>query len=104
MSTGLEAPLCYVNDVTGSIFFPMVLVAVWIIFAVGGYFTQKRSVGVGDLPQCVAVAGFTTCVFAFILRLVKDSAGDPCLVGGTALAICIVVAVIGVLWLLFSQD
>ncbi len=103
ITAGLESPLCYVNDVTGGSFFPMVLVAVWLIFAIGGYFIQKRSVGTGDLPQSVAVAGFTTSVFAFMLRLVKVN-GTPCLIDGTSLAITLVVAGIGVLWFLFSRD
>lgn len=104
LSAGLDVPLCYVNDITGGIFIPLVLMAIWVIFAIGGYFMQKRSVGTGDFPMSCAVAGFVTSVFAFILRLVKNTAGQPCLVDGFSLSVVIIVAGISVLWFLFSRD
>jgi len=110
MSSGLAAPFCYVNNVTGvassgaSSFFALVLVSIWIIFAVGSYYFQKRSYGQADLPQGVAVAGFVTAVFAFMMRLVKDSAGNHCMVSSTSVGVAIAAAIIGVLWLFFSKD
>lgn len=102
--TGLDVPLCYVNDITGGMFIPLMLLAIWVIFAIGGYFLQKKSVGTGDFPMTCAVAGFVLSVFSFMLRLVKNTIGQPCLVDGTTLAVVIVVTGISVLWFLFSRD
>lgn len=103
MSVGAESVFCYVNMVTGYAFFPFVLVAVWLIFAVGGFFIQKRSVGSGDFPMSVAIAGFITSVFAVMLRLVKYD-GVACLIDGTTFVVTLVVAGLGVLWFLFSRE
>lgn len=103
MTQGLQVPLCYANNVTGGLFVRLLLFAVWIIFVVGGYFIQKRSVGTGDLPSSLAVGGFVTSVFAILLRLVQYN-GTSCLVDGWTLSITIVIAGISVLYLLFSRD
>jgi len=103
MSSGLEAPFCYVNQITGGVVMNLILFGIWLIFAVGSYFIQKKSVGTGDFPMSLAVAGFVTSIFAMILRLVKYE-GASCLVDGLSLAVVIIVSGIGVLWFLFSRD
>lgn len=98
MSEGLHVPFVYVNDITGGLFINLLLVAIWIIFVMGSYFIQKRGVGTGDFPQSLAVGSFVTLVLAIILRLV------PGLVSGFALAVCVIVTALSVLFFLFSRD
>jgi hypothetical protein len=97
--------LCYVNaDVTGFLFVNLLLFSIFLIVALGGYFAQKRSSGQGDFPQWMALGGFVTTVFAFIMRAVTNSDGQSCLVNGGTLAVCIIVTVVGITWLFFSDD
>lgn len=98
LSAGLQVPFIYVNDITGGLFIRLFLVAVWLIFSVGSYFIQKRSVGSGDFPTSLAVAGFVVSVLAILLRLVGG------LVDGLTLAIVIIVTGISILYFLFSRD
>ena len=98
MSAGLQVPFVYVNDVTGGLFIKLLLVSIWLIFSIGSYFIQKRSVGTGDFPMSLAVAGFVTSVIAILLRLI------PNLVDGLSLAIVIIVTGISILYFLFSRD
>jgi hypothetical protein len=103
VSQGLEVPICYVNNVTGGLFIPLFLMAVWIIFLLGSYFIQKEKIGSGDFPMSLAVAGFVTSILAILLRLVNYN-GVPCLVDGLTLAVTIIVAGISILYFLFSKD
>lgn len=98
LSEGMHVPLVYVNDITGGLFMNLFLFAVWSIFVLGSYFIQKRGVGTGDFPQSLAVGGFVTLVLAIILRLV------PGLVSGYALAVCVIVSGLSILFFLFSRD
>jgi len=103
ITAGLEVPFCYVNSVTGGVFMPLILMAVWIIFALGSYFIQKEKIGSGDFPMSLAVAGFVTSILAILFRLVKYN-GVPCLIDGLSLAVVIIVAGISILYFLFSKD
>lgn len=98
LSKGLEVPFIYVNAITDGLFIKLFLVAIWLIFSIGAYFMQKRSVGSGDFPASLAVAGFITSVVAILLRLISG------LVDGLTLAITIIVAGISILYFLFSRD
>ena len=96
--SGLDVPFIYANDITNGLFMKLFLVAIWLIFSLGSYFIQKKSVGSGDFPTSLAVAGFVTSVTAILLRLVTG------LVDGLSLAITIIVAGISILYFLFSRD
>jgi len=98
LSAGMQVPFQYVNVITGGIFINMLLASIWIIFALGSYFMQKRRMGIGDFPQSIAVAGFVTTTFAFLLRLI------PNMVSGATLVVSFVVASIGVVIFLFSRE
>jgi hypothetical protein len=105
MTKGMGDLLCYVNaDVTGFLFVNLLLVSIFLIIALGGYFAQKRSTGQGDFPQWMALGGFVTTIFAFIMRLVTDVNGNSCLVNIGTLAVCIAVTIAGIMWLFFSDD
>lgn len=98
MSAGLQIPFVYVNNITGGLFINLILVAIWTIFSLGAYFIQKRSVGTGDFPMALSVAGFVTTTFAFLLRMI------PGLVSATSLAVCLIATGLSVLIFLFSRD
>ena len=98
LTRGMHVPFIYINDITGGLFMRLVLFAFWIIIALGLYFHQKTTTGSGDFPQGVAVAGFSTFVLTVLFRLIEG------LVDGWTFAVVIVVAVLGVLWLMFSRD
>jgi hypothetical protein len=104
MTAGMGNLFCYVNDITGMLFINLLLLSVFLIVGLGGYFAQKRSSGQGDFPQWFAIGGFVTVLLAFILRLVTDDVGNSCLVNGQTLAVCIAVLVIGIIWIFFSDD
>jgi len=103
VTVGLEAPLCYVNSVTGGMFMPLILVGIWVIFAVGGYFMQRNMLGKGDFPQTTAVAGFVCSVFAILMRIVEYD-GVHCLIDPTTLSVVLFVTGISILFFLFSRD
>ena len=98
LSEGMHIPFVYVNQITGGIFINMLLISIWLIFAMGSYFMTKQRMGVGDFPQSIAVAGFVTTTFAFLLRMI------PNLVSGGALIICFVISAISVVIFLFSRE
>ncbi len=98
LTEGMHVPIVYINDITGGIFMHLLLIAVWCIVAFGMFFTQKKTIGSGDFPMSVAVAGFVTAILTTILRII------PGLVSGTTFAIVIVVALISILWFFFSRD
>ena len=100
---GLDVVICYVNDISTGIFIPLLLMGIWIVLAMGGYFIQKNTVGTGDFPMTSAVAGYVVVIIAFILSLV-DCGATGHLVSGASIAIAIAVAVISTLWFLFSRD
>lgn len=96
--TGLDIVLVYLNDITYGLFMKMLLLAVFVIIAFATFYVSKRNVGTGDLPVSMAVASFTTLIFAFILRL---RAG---LVDNVSIAVLIVLALIGVAMLMFNDE
>jgi len=98
MSAGMQVPFQYVNVITAGVFINMLLASIWIIFAMGSYFMSKRRMGVGDFPQSLAVAGFVTTTFAFLLRMIPD------LVSGATLVVCFVITSISVVIFLFSRE
>ena len=102
LSAGMDVPFTYVNEVTHGVFGNMLLFSVWCIFVLGMFFIQKRNYGTADLPACFAVGSYVTFVFAIILRLLPS--GEYPIVTGTAIAICLVVSIIGTLWLLLDKS
>ena len=98
MTSGLQVIFIYVNDITGGIFMKMLLTAVWCIVAFSLFFLQKKAVGTGDIPVSIAVASFTTLVFAFILRL---QAG---LIDNLSMGVLVVLALIGITMIMFDDE
>lgn len=98
LSAGLHVPIVYVNDITGGLFTKLLLIVVWSIIVFGTYFTQKKAIGQGDFPMSIAVGGFVVAVFTTLLRLI------PGLIDGVTFAIVLVLALMSIIWFLFSRD
>ncbi len=97
LTQGFQVLFVYVNDVTGGIFINMFIFSIWIISVMVPYFLQRRNFGTGDFPQAMAVGGFVTLISTILMSLIEG------LVNGVTIGIVISVAVISILWFLFSK-
>jgi len=91
-SEGFHVLFTYVNDVTGGIFSIMLLLSLFLVIALGTYFSALRTKGKGDLPASCAVAGFVTSS-ASILMLGIDG-----LVSVTTVVTTVVISILFVAW------
>jgi len=80
------------------IFIPLMLFSLFIIISLATYFSKKRLTGFGDFPASFAVAGFVTTITAVLLSLFSN------VINPLTIGICIIVTVIGVIWLFFSRE
>ena len=94
--TGIEGIFNYVAEVV-PIFFPMVLFAIFVIIMMGTYFSQKRLGGRSNFISSFAVAGIITSIVSFVMSIVGG------LVDSFVVVICFVVAIIGVILLIFTE-
>lgn len=53
------------------IFLPMVLFGLFMVVMLGGFFTQQRQTGKGDITMWMAIGGYITTGAAFILSLIE---------------------------------
>jgi len=99
LTEGLHIPLLvYPNDVTGGIFIPILIFMVWCMITFSSYFIQRQSTTSGDIPQVVAVSGFVTLIFTFLLKLI------PNLVNDITFAVVIIVFLFSVFWLFMDKQ
>ena len=77
---------------------PLVLLSLFSIVLLSTYFSQKRLTGRGDFFSSFAVAGFFIAIIALVMTLTEG------LINNTTLTICIVVSVIGAIFLIISKD
>ena len=94
---GLHTVLTYVNDVTGGMFVPLMLFAIFFVVMMGTYYSAKRLSGDGNFPASFAVAGFMTTGASFIMMLI------PGLINTITVVLTLTISVVGVLWLFFSN-
>lgn len=97
-TTDLSNLLLYVNDLTNGYAMPSVLFAFFFIVFLGGAFYQIRFRGSARFDFAFAVAGFGTFGLAMIMSS-KNGLLNP-----LYLLITIAVAILGAIWLYFSQD
>jgi hypothetical protein len=90
-STGMTGAFNYLNEVTYSWFSNLLLISVYIIFAMGFYFAKR------DFFGAMAVAGFSTFVVALLLFV-----GGA--ISGITFSVVIGVAIIGFASLWIGQD
>ena len=97
-TTDPTALLIYVNDVTGGMAMPMVLLAFFLIAFMGTYFSEVRRMGRGRIDHSFAAAGFVTFGMAVIMSLRNG------LLAPMYLYFSIGIALVGVLILYLSSE
>lgn len=76
----------------------LILFAIFVILALGSYFSNLRRLGRGDLPASFAVAGLVTVVVGILMSLI------PNFINSTTLGIAIILEIIFAFWLFLSRD
>lgn len=96
-SKGLQEILVYANTVTNGFFISMALTAFFIIILLATYNSQKNRTGYGDFWASFAVAGFLNFVLAVLFSLISG------LMNLYVLIICLALAIIGLIGLMFNR-
>lgn len=102
LSQGFQVVLCYVNDITITIFMNALLIALWTLITLSSYLMSKKQTGLGDFPVSFMLGSFATLIFAIFLRLIDCPYNS--LISNTAIAVLIIMNLIGFIFLLFSRD
>jgi len=90
-TNGMTGAFNYLNEVTSSWFSNLLLISIYLIFAVGFYFAKR------DFFGAMAVAGFSTFVIALLLFV-----GGT--ISGITFSVVIGVAIVGFASLWIGQD
>lgn len=90
-SDGMGSAFGYLNTVTGSWFSNLLLIAIYVIFAVGFYFAKR------DMFGAMAVAGFVTFVVGLLFFVAE-------IISGLTFAVVIAIAIVGFASLWIGQD
>lgn len=95
--TGLDNLFSYTSGQI-PLLIPGILFMVWIIIALGGYFSQERSRGKGSFAMWNTIAGVIVSISSFILFL------TPGLMNLETLTIIITITIASAFWFIFSSD
>ena len=95
-SEGLHVLFLYVVNIV-PIFIPLTLFVFFCIIMFGTFFAQQRLVDNGDFASSFAVAGFVTTTLAISMSLITG------LIATRSIIICLIITVIGVLWIYLSS-
>lgn len=98
MSDGMTVLLVYANDLTGGLLVSLILFAFFLVVMLGSYYSQQRVSGTANFPGSFAVAGYVTTVLAVLMSLVDG------FVPSYTIIICVVVSVLGTLWLFMDKN
>lgn len=85
---------------TGGWFVPGLLMLVWVGVGWGMFMAQRNELSQTDFPVSIATAGIVTFVIATLGFVAKD----PQLVNGPVFGITFAPLIIGILWLLFTEN
>lgn len=96
MSGGIHRTFLYVAEVV-PIFFPLILMAFFLISLLGIYFSQRRLTGQGDFFVAFAVAGYLVTLLAFAFSLFEG------LIGSSVVIICVVVSLVATALLFITR-
>jgi len=97
VTQGLQVPLVYVNEITNGLFINLLVFAVFVIIAMGIFYSQQKKIGEGDLPVALGVSSIVTFGFMVFLSLV------PGLVNSTTFTIGLIITLVCVLWLFLDK-
>ena len=95
-TVGLQRMFLYAAD-TVPLFTPLILVALFLIVALGSFYSQTRLGGRGDFWSSFAIAGYVISVVAAVMTLVDG------LIDLNTLVIVFAVTIIGTLLLFISK-
>ena len=98
LGKGIHVIFQYVNDITGGLFMPSVILMLYLVISLGMYFMQKRMTSKGSAAVCFAVASYIMVGFVVLLGMI------PGLINGYTIVEIIVLACVSTLWLLFSRN
>ena len=79
------------------ILFPLILLFIWVVIALSGYFSQERKLGRSSFAQWGAIASLITTTGAFVLFLI------PGVLNIETVSISVVVTIIFGFWFLFDS-
>ena len=97
-NTGMEEVLQYGSQQV-PILAPAILLLVYIVILVSGYFSQERKTGTGNFLMWASISGLITTTGAFMLFLYDH------LVNIQTITICVVVTIISVFaWLINQRE
>lgn len=97
-SEGFQVLFIYANDITDGWYLNLVLFALFMITALGSYFSMYRTRNKGDFSVSFAVAGYVTFITSLLMSLI------PNLINTSIVIICFALAVVGSLWMLLSRS
>lgn len=95
--TGISGLFVYVADIV-PIFIPMMLFVIGTVILLASYFSQKRLTGYGNFWGSFAVSTWIVAVLTIILSIISN------LVNFLTLSVTIVLAIVGVLMIIFNKD
>lgn len=98
VSSGIHVLFVYVNDITFGLFISLLLFVIWSAVTFGIYFTNKRTLGDGNFPSCLAVGGFVTGIFAVLFHLIDG------LMNFTTYVTIIVISLVSIMFYLFNRN
>lgn len=99
MSEGLHVMFVYANDVTGGLFFRLMLFIIFMIACMGTYYGQKRIAGQARFSVAFAGAGILTSIIGILSVSTIPGLNDT-----PAVVISIAVASLGMLFMLLDAD
>ena len=98
MTDAPEQILIYINDELMGFPSMMFLFMIFMIFMLGTYFINRKATGDGDIAVAMMVGSWVTLITAILLRIMGDG-----IVNNVTVAIVFGVALVSVLFLLFSR-
>lgn len=96
-SGGLEQLFIYESSQL-DIFAPAILLFIFFIITLSGYFSQEKKSGRGNLSMWFAVSMLITTFLAFILFLYNG------IINLATLSICVVLSILFTTWFLFDDS
>lgn len=75
-----------------------IVVFIWALITLTGYFAQDRRGGRGNMPMWLTIGGFFTTIIAFILFLFNG------IISLYIVTVCIVLFIVFAGWFLFSSE
>jgi hypothetical protein len=102
MSAGLHIPFCYVNDISTGLFSIMLLLMIWGVVSIGGYFVQKRNVGSGDFAAWNIIGSFAILIITIFFRMLDCP--NLAFISNITLAVVIAYSLLSFIYMIMSVE